>query len=508
MKLKNKILSIINRKGKSLRNIARETQIPKSTVHYHKQKMDKRIEVSGTDFWETDIGNEFITRLVIASIFIFCIKSGNGAQKLLDFFSLLKLDCYLPGSQTSILNIIRHIEGLILDYKKAKEQEIKSKMVEIELILGVDETWFDKMYLVCIELSSGFILFEKTSVKRDATTWNEHIKGIFSLLPKATIRYFVSDRAKALVNLATILHKVVSVADCFHFKYCINKLLSLALASKLQFSNLKFKEALEAESSEAIEKHSEKYAYIQYNTDVYVESMSNISQIIHPFHRGNQYKTSQIAAEEVHEELSKIKRVIENCDIEDKKKLLAKAESQIADVVSVIDLWEQLKDETITKINIPAQTKHWFANYLLPKTYWESVIKRTKHKATKERIKKELEKCNKIDQKQYIQPEIANLESQRLKDIAMNLCRKFQRASSQVEGRNGYLALMNHNQRSFDEQRLNVLTVIHNFDTRGIDGKTPAERLFGKDIQFNPLFDYIMENVKDLPRPQRKLLTC
>jgi len=96
------------------------------------------------------------------------------------------------------------------------------KVADIKLILGVDETWFDKMYLVCQELSSGYIFVEDESEK------------LLSLLPKCEILYFVSDRAKALINLAKEKNKVPSVADIFHFKYNINKLLCLALSSKLR----------------------------------------------------------------------------------------------------------------------------------------------------------------------------------------------------------------------------------------------------------------------------------
>ncbi len=316
--------------------------------------------------------------------------------------------------------------------------------------------------------------------------------------------YFVSDRAKALVSLATSVHKVSSVADCFHFKYCINKLLCLSLASKLRCSDSNMKEALETRNNELINDCSDKYAHIQFHTDLYVESMSNISQVLHPFRKGNQNNTIEFAEKNIHKELSNIKQVIDNCEITDKYKLFTKAEKQVSDLVSVIGLWHQIKEETLSAMTVPQLTKKWFENYLLPSTYWELAIQKTKHKPSRVRLKKELKKCYEIDQNQYLATEISNIESKRLKNDAINLCRKFQRASSQVEGRNGYLSLINHNQRGFDDNRLKVLTIVHNFDTRGIDGKTPAERLFREKIKFDPLFNYILENFGDLPRPRKR----
>ncbi len=59
MTLGKKIRSIFNLKNKPARAISAETGIPKSTAHYHKQKINRRIQESGTDFWETEEGDGF-----------------------------------------------------------------------------------------------------------------------------------------------------------------------------------------------------------------------------------------------------------------------------------------------------------------------------------------------------------------------------------------------------------------------------------------------------------------
>ena len=68
-----------------------------------------------------------------------------------------------------------------MEYKKAVEADMSERVEDIKLILGVDETWFDRMYLVCQELSSGYIFVENESEKRDAATWDSHIKKTFWL---------------------------------------------------------------------------------------------------------------------------------------------------------------------------------------------------------------------------------------------------------------------------------------------------------------------------------------
>jgi Family of unknown function (DUF6399) len=72
-----------------------------------------------------------------------------------------------------------------------------------------------------------------------------------------------------------------------------------------------------------------------------------------------------------------------------------------------------------------------------------------------------------------------------------------------VEGRNGYgyLSQRHHANRGFSAESLKVLTIIHNFDLRRADGTTAAQRLFGHS--FPNLFEWVLNNVDDLPLPMR-----
>ena len=78
----------------------------------------------------------------------------------------------------------------------------------------------------------------------------------------------------------------------------------------------------------------------------------------------------------------------------------------------------------------------------------------------------------------------------------------FQRASSAVEGRNGALAQLHHNQRGLPKQRSKVWTVLHNFDCRAADGTTPASRFFRQT--FPDLFETVLAPIHDLPLPRQR----
>ena len=98
-----------------------------------------------------------------------------------------------------------------------------------------------------------------------------------------------------------------------------------------------------------------------------------------------------------------------------------------------------------------------------------------------------------------------DFEQQQWIDWALWMCTKFQRTSSAVEGRNGYLSGLHQANRGFTEQTLKVLTLLHNFDLKRDDGSTPAQRLFGKP--FPDLFESVLLNLGELPTPRRTLKT-
>jgi hypothetical protein len=88
----------------------------------------------------------------------------------------------------------------------------------------------------------------------------------------------------------------------------------------------------------------------------------------------------------------------------------------------------------------------------------------------------------------------------RLHDEAKRLAAVFQRSSSNVEGRNGYLSLRNHQLRGLNLPRKRpCFTAIHNFFLTRPDGTTAAERFFGQKPR--SMFAAILESVELAPTP-------
>ena len=87
-----------------------------------------------------------------------------------------------------------------------------------------------------------------------------------------------------------------------------------------------------------------------------------------------------------------------------------------------------------------------------------------------------------------------------LHDEAKRLATVFQRSSSNVEGRNGYLSLRSHQLRGLDlPRKRECFTAIHNFFLTRSDGTTAAERFFGQKPR--SMFAAILASVELAPAP-------
>jgi Family of unknown function (DUF6399) len=87
-----------------------------------------------------------------------------------------------------------------------------------------------------------------------------------------------------------------------------------------------------------------------------------------------------------------------------------------------------------------------------------------------------------------------------LQNDAKRLAAVFQRSSSNVEGRNGYLSLRNHQLRGLDlPRKRECFTTMHNFFLTRPDGTTAAERFFGQKPR--SMFAAILASVELPPAP-------
>jgi len=180
---------------------------------------------------------------------------------------------------------------------------------------------------------------------------------------------------------------------------------------------------------------------------------------------------------------------------------IATFKRQIPDLGIGLTAWWQWVQEALNAQTNQPEVQAWVLHSLLPWVYWHQQADKTRQPQLKALYQKASEQAHaKLIATSLPQPMEA-LQLQQWLDWAQDMASKYQRTSSAVEGRNGYLSRLHHCSRGFSPQSLQVLTIIHNFDLKRADGTTAAQRLFGQP--FPHLFEWILEQSSELPLPRQ-----
>jgi hypothetical protein len=144
----------------------------------------------------------------------------------------------------------------------------------------------------------------------------------------------------------------------------------------------------------------------------------------------------------------------------------------------------------------------WTEELLLPLMYWHEQLRRTRCPGQKAQIALVLQAVEEAFERHACTRQLKPELLAGWKAWAAEHAKAFQRASSAVEGRNGYLSQMQHNHRGLPRRRYQVWTVLHNFDCWAADGTTPASRFFRRS--FPDLFESVLSHIEELPMPRQR----
>jgi len=87
------ICKCLGENGKqSIRDVADQTGFSKSSVHRHKQAIERRNLYPESWFWQTEEGRTWLVRLVVATIYTFGFQRGVGTQTMSAYFGRLHLE--------------------------------------------------------------------------------------------------------------------------------------------------------------------------------------------------------------------------------------------------------------------------------------------------------------------------------------------------------------------------------------------------------------------------------
>src|ERR671926_258360 len=99
----------------SIRSLADRTGLSQSSVHRPLQAIHCRARSPESSLWETEAGRTWRIRLVVATLLVFGLKRGVGAETISEFFSRLRLEVHVGCSPSALRHVMHMLERLILE---------------------------------------------------------------------------------------------------------------------------------------------------------------------------------------------------------------------------------------------------------------------------------------------------------------------------------------------------------------------------------------------------------
>lgn len=499
--------AVKERPCQGLEAIARATGMSKSSVHRHQQGIKRRNQYPESEFWESEAGSGWLKLLVFGSIFFFGIKHGIGVGELSTFLKALRLGLHVGCSPSALEKLKDQMKTTIAAYEAAQSEHCQPHKGQ-GIGVGSDEVFFGLPVLVLMELGSGYIFTEVQSEDRTYATWQAQIQQWWR--QSGWHCYFmVSDRAKALIKLATEGLGCVSVADLFHALRSLGQPFGSALGRQQarfakQHQTLQVKwETAKTEAKRHLVEQSLKTLSTQQATvcqaqQQYHEALRSISLSIHPFDLERHEAQTLIDLETVlANPLEQLRTLAQTYGGAKAIQAIETFDKQLPDIVQGIHAWWRWATQSLATQAPSIEVQNWVIGSLFPWLYWRGQTDKTHQFELKARYQQATDNAAQRLLGHPLTQTLAAAERQIWIDWARWMVSNYQRTSSAVEGRNGYLTRLHHSGRGFSEKTLRSLTIIHNFHLKRPDGTTAAQRLF--DYEFPDLFEWVVDHMGTLP---------
>ena len=298
-------------------------------------------------------------------------------------------------------------------------------------------------------------------------------------------------------------------ADVFHGQLALTRGASATLAMRIRHGKKELQKAMEKAPmdvpmhqkalSEA-EEHKK-----QWRDVVCGVRISGVSQALHPFDlETGRSQSEEAATQKLTEVLEKGRALVVNAKLPHRaEKAIAKVMRLIPSMVSQLSFYHDYCAESVAELSLGLELTTLVHRVLLPGLYLRAVAgkARAAEQARELWTQAELWLSELTREGSPWQQLPADRKAAVLK-VCNHCVQVFQRASSAVEGYNGKLSLFAMLWHQLPPARLRALTIVHNYWTKGEDGTTPAERLFGAPPQC--LFTHLVEHVELPPRPAQR----
>src|SRR5712691_6281787 len=373
------------------------------------------------------------------------------------------------------------------------------------------------MMLVFQDVPTGYLVLEDVADDRTFATWKALVDARLKALGTAVL-YLVSDRAKALIQLAEQGLECLSMPDFFHGMHDLVKSYALAIGQRVRHAQQERTQAKEAlarrqglphaapDAPEATALVEAKQAEGTRWEEAHHTSrgpLETLSLTRHPFRISHSApQTSAQVESQLRAAVEAIEALAQRHQVPARHDAMPKVRKQLPALAALVDYWWQGVQQDLEPFLLSPLWRRWVHECLLPLVYWEYHAAHTRCARRKAKLRQTLEAVQATLHTHAITTQLAPRVLEAWKAWATQRTKALQRTSSAVEGRNGSLSQMHQNHRGLPRRRYKVWTIVHNFDCRAADGTTPASRFFRQT--FPDCFETVLSHIEALPQPRRR----
>jgi Family of unknown function (DUF6399) len=519
--------------GLSERQAAKELKVPRTTLQAWRLWHDSLDICSHVaEFFQSGPGLAFLHRLVIA-FHLVCVEVGAcGIRLVCLFLHLTGLDRFVAASYGAQQQVNRRVEEAMVVYHQDETARLGKDMPHKDLTVTQDETFTGGLCLITMDPESNFIILEQLAQARDQVSWHEHMAPALAQLNCRVIQS-TSEEAPGLLAYVEHYLEAHHSPDLFHVQHELVKAVSGPMATKERAAYKAVTEAREqrehiqtgpqnagdepethrpshppkeamrleqaAQALAAASREHERLAQQRQQIKAHIRGIGHDYHFV-DLERGVR-RNGRLIAADIQEHIEQIRTVAQHEGLSQScLARIEKAERVVPKMQATIELVSRYVTQQVKQLDVTPPIAFAMHAKLIPSYYLDRVAEtRTVEggeplRDIAERLRAPLFEPGSVFS--ALSPEAQH----QLCNEAKRLATVFQRSSSNVEGRNGYLSLRHHQLRGLDlPRKRECFTAMHNFFLTRPDGTTAAERFFGQKPR--SMFAAILNSVELAPAP-------
>jgi hypothetical protein len=403
------------------------------------------------------------------------------------------LDRFIAASYGAQQRVNVQIEQAIVDYDQSETPRLAKDMPQKDLSITQDETFTGGLCLITMEPESNFIILEQLADARDQVSWND---AMATALAKFNGRVIQSTSDEASGLLAYVEHYLQAhhSPDLFHVQHELVKAVSGPMATKERAAHKAVTEAQEqlerlqthpqrtgdepakrgpgrppkepVSLEQALEAASREHERLAQQREQVKASIRGIGHDYHfvDLERGVRRNGSLIASD-IQGHIEQLRTVAQHEGLSQScLERIDKAERVVPNMQATIEFVSGYVGQQVDQLALEPPVSFAMHAKLIPSYYLDRVAE-TRTLSAGEPLRELAERLRTpLFEPGGVLWELSPETQEQLRHEAKRLAAVFQRSSSNVEGRNGYLSLRSHQLRGLDlPRKRQCFTAIHNF---------------------------------------------